>query len=80
MSPEVYLRDVDRLRKSTCSLVGQIDDSEKWEKKKNAIVLGVSGVAIGIADGAALYFALGLLSPPAFRAQKEGGPRVARHP
>jgi hypothetical protein len=60
ISPEEILKDVSQLKDRSCLLTTEIEQTEKREAIKNAIELGVSGVAIAAANGVGAYASAGL--------------------
>ncbi len=62
ISTETILSDISNLQRNACSLAGQIENTEKWEKKENAVVMGVSGVTLVVADSVAAYYTGGAAS------------------
>jgi hypothetical protein len=76
-NPDDFLKDLTSLQKKSFSLKGEIADNEKWEKKKQAVVLGIYGVAFLLADGASEYFSWGLSSVVVSFSFPAGGNMVA---
>jgi hypothetical protein len=59
LSPDVILSNVSDLQKASCSLSGRLEQTEAWNKKENALIEGVAGVAFVVANGMVAYASAG---------------------
>jgi hypothetical protein len=58
-------QDIEKLRKSACSLKNEILTSQKWSAEKPLLLIGLVGISFVVADGIGTYLSIGGLAPVA---------------
>lgn len=58
--PKKFFKDITILQNASCDTEARIEDAEVTERREKAIVYGLTGLAIAIADAATGFYSLGL--------------------